>query len=86
MVNMINHIEKTFNNILNTTIQYSRFFLTRVLLHTIFNTWLAHATTCESQATACGDIEISPEMTWIGINGIFKKIYIFEVLITIFLK
>ena len=43
-------------------------------LHPIFNSSLAPATACESQATACG-IEISLDMLWIGVNCIFKEIY-----------
>ena len=46
-----------------------------VSLHTIFNTWLAPATVCELQTTACG-IEISLDMSWIGVNYIFKEIYL----------
>ena len=36
------------------------------------NSLLAHATACESQATAC-DIEITLDMLWIGVNCIFKE-------------
>ena len=40
-------------------------------LQPIFNSLLAPATACESQATAC-DIEIFLGMLWIGVNCIFK--------------
>ena len=41
-------------------------------LNAIFNTWLAVATACETQGTAC-DIEISPDMPWIGFNCILEE-------------
>ena len=47
----------------------------------IFNSLLAPATACESQATAC-DIEITLDMLWIGVNCIFKE-NIFSVYLSI---
>ena len=35
----------------------------------------APVTGCDSQSTACG-IELSPEMFWIGVDCILRKIYI----------
>ena len=40
--------------------------------HPIFNSLLAPATACESQATAY-DIEISLDMLWIDVNSICKE-------------
>ena len=46
--------------------------LTRTLLHPIFNSSLAPATACESQATAY-DIKINFDMLWIDVSCIFKE-------------
>ena len=54
---------------------YSK-YLTRALLHPIFNSLLAPATACESQVTVC-DIEISLDMLWIDVNCIFKENMLF---------
>ena len=58
---------ETFHNISGPTVYYSK-FLTSAPLHPIFNSMLAAATACESQARAC-EIEISLGI----INCIFKE-------------
>ena len=85
LVNLINHIEEIFHNVSGPTVHYYT-FLTRALLHPIFNSLLTPATSCEPQAKAC-DIEISQEMLWVGVSCFFfQGKYIFYVLINIFFK
>ena len=67
---------KIVHDIQGPTIYHSK-YLTRALLHPIFNSSLAPDTACESQATA-RDIEISLDMLWIGVNCIFKEIFKLE--------